>query len=178
MMRIEDCRWVLYCSGQFRCNGAWNKAARKIRYSSSSSSAHKNLSQRMVGLTNIYQLYLSHSSVLDTGWYAVNLFQCSSQSGLSCNSISGEKTILNSKQSLFTLSNEHTIVLYYHHFRGKLHISEMKQKHVLHPFYSLSLKLVSQASTGSQDIHTINFTDPPHSFETTSVLSLKNIDQY
>ena len=40
----EDCRWVLYCSGQFRCNGAWNKAAGKIRYSSSSS-ATKNLSQ-------------------------------------------------------------------------------------------------------------------------------------
>ena len=57
---------------------------------------------------------------------------------------------------------------------------KIKQMCVLvHPFYSLSLKLVSQASIGSQDIHTsINFTDPLpfHSFETTSFS--KNIHQY
>ena len=65
-----------------------------------------------------------------------------------------------------------------HHFipvqQTMTYFAKNKTKVLVHPFYSFSLNLVSQASTSSQDIHAFNFTDPPFSFETTYyVVSLK-----
>ena len=130
------------------------------------------MKRREVWYKTFFRKSVTYPRVLNEGCHAYNLFECFSQcSRFSCNSISGEKTVFNSKQSQCSLSLQYSI--------HNPILTRRKNASSCSSFLFALLKTrVSQASTSSQDIHAvINFTDPRSSsqfFETTSsVLSLK-----
>ena len=80
MMRIPG--WLLCCSGQFRCNGAWNEAAGKIRYSSSTFVTEKYVNWIVLLWVRFIWENLSQNHVLKMGvssWHChrhvLNLFE-------------------------------------------------------------------------------------------------------
>ena len=165
MMRIEDCRWVLYCSGQFRCNGAWNRAAGETQYSA----------------PLLRQNILTQTLPWKKGGYALIYFSVQVQLQFYFRRENNSQFGANPFHTLEHIHN--CLCSCIHHFIPvqqtiTYFAKKNKTKVLVHPFYSFSLNLVSQASTSSQDIHAFNFTDPPFSFETTLCSFSKNIDQY
>ena len=104
MMRTPG--WLLCCSGQFRCNGAWNKAAAgKIRYSSSSFLT-ENLENMSVKIS-----YGSHGRVLKRGRLCIKLIGVllSVQAELQFH-FRRENNSQSKAKPFHTLSNTYTIV--------------------------------------------------------------------
>ena len=155
----------LCCSGQFRCNGAWNRAAGKTQYSAS------------LLRQNILTQTLSWKT---GGKLCINIFQCAGPAAILFQE--RKQFSIWSKSLSHSWTNTQLFVLVYpplYTSTANHNVFCKKQnKNSCSSFYSFSLNLVSQASTSSQDIHAFNFTDPPFSFETTLCSFSKNIDQY